>query len=171
MHGQFRLGLDELRAAHTATLPALFGGAGLAEVPAPAAGVAGAVEAVPLPADAPATEVDPAIGSEPIATAGPQPRTGAVEREADADVPPTAAPVGTAPAGDAIRAGAAPAASTVDDGRSDPAGDHGPSGAPGDRAAPPVRPTGRPAPSTDDTAGHRHPEPGATEHHSAPDER
>ncbi|MEV5765029.1 phosphoribosylformylglycinamidine synthase subunit PurL [Micromonospora sp. NPDC052213] len=81
VHGQFRIGLDELRAAHTATLPRLFGGSEVVQVPAPAAGVAGAVEAVPLP-DAERTEVapvDPAdVVSEPIASAGPVPSTGAV---------------------------------------------------------------------------------------------
>ena len=33
VHGQFRIGLDELRAVHTATLPRLFGGSEAAQVP------------------------------------------------------------------------------------------------------------------------------------------
>jgi phosphoribosylformylglycinamidine synthase len=79
VHGQFRIGLDELRAAHTETLPRLFGGSAAVEVPAPAAGVAGAVEAVPLPGE-PSEPVDPAeVVSEPIASSGPSPETGAVE--------------------------------------------------------------------------------------------
>ena len=39
VHGQFRIGLDELRAAHTETLPRLFGGSAAAQVREPAAGV------------------------------------------------------------------------------------------------------------------------------------
>ncbi|PYC73389.1 phosphoribosylformylglycinamidine synthase subunit PurL [Micromonospora arborensis] len=79
VHGQFRIGLDELRAAHTETLPRLFGGSAAVEVAAPAAGVAGAVEAVPLPV-AQAVPVDvAAVVSEPIASAGPVPQAGAVE--------------------------------------------------------------------------------------------
>lgn len=104
VHGQFRIGLDELRAAHTETLPRLFGGAAAVEVPAPAAGVAGAVEAVPLPvaSDAEVAPVDPAaVASEPIASAGPAPQTGAAEPIAEAPVesaepeqPTTAEPAG-----------------------------------------------------------------------------
>ncbi|WP_341483421.1 phosphoribosylformylglycinamidine synthase subunit PurL [Micromonospora cathayae] len=63
VRGQFRIGLDELREAHTATLPRLFGGPDVVDVPAPAAGVAGAAEAVPL-ADIPpvdAEQTDPPI--------------------------------------------------------------------------------------------------------------
>ena len=42
VHGQFRIGLDELRAAHTETLPRLFGGHGRpSRCPAPAAGCGG----------------------------------------------------------------------------------------------------------------------------------
>jgi phosphoribosylformylglycinamidine synthase len=95
VHGQFRIGLDELRAAHTATLPRLFGGSSVVEVSAPATGVAVAVEAVPLP-DAGRAEtapLDPAdVVSEPIASAGPVPSTGAVEpvAQADAAAPPAA---------------------------------------------------------------------------------
>jgi phosphoribosylformylglycinamidine synthase len=63
VRGQFEIGLDELRDAHTATLPQLFGSAEVVDVPAPATGVAGAVEAVPLAEAAP-------IGAAPV-IAGP----------------------------------------------------------------------------------------------------
>lgn len=90
VHGQFRISLDELRTAHTETLPRLFGGAAAVEVPAPAAGVAGAVEGVPLPV-AEAEPVDPAeVVSEPIASFGPVPQTGAVQ-PIESEQPGTAA--------------------------------------------------------------------------------
>ncbi|MGN9811844.1 phosphoribosylformylglycinamidine synthase subunit PurL [Micromonospora sp. BQ11] len=104
VHGQFRIGLDELRAAHGATLPRLFGGAEVVEVPAPAAGVAGAVEAVPLPVAEPAGQppLDPAdVVSEPIASSGPVPTTGAVTPVAapgEPDAPAAAAPPSEEPA-------------------------------------------------------------------------
>ncbi|NIL42771.1 phosphoribosylformylglycinamidine synthase subunit PurL [Salinispora arenicola] len=79
LHGQFRLGLDELRAAHSATLPRLFGGAELGAANASAVGDAGSpAGAVATP---PVTMVE-----EPTATGGPaapidtEPPPGADER-------------------------------------------------------------------------------------------
>ncbi|WP_433389120.1 phosphoribosylformylglycinamidine synthase subunit PurL [Micromonospora sp. KLBMP9576] len=95
VRGQFRIGLDELRAAHTETLPRLFGGAGVVEVPAPAAGVAGAVEAVPV--EVVQTEVEAAsVEATGRGEAGPP----AVGPEQITPVPPSgaAAAVPTAPA-------------------------------------------------------------------------
>ncbi|WP_018588117.1 phosphoribosylformylglycinamidine synthase subunit PurL [Salinispora arenicola] len=79
LHGQFRLGLDELRAAHSATLPRLFGGAELGAANASAVGDAGS------PAGAVATP-PVTMAEEPTATGGPaapidtEPPPGADER-------------------------------------------------------------------------------------------
>ncbi|MFE9693406.1 phosphoribosylformylglycinamidine synthase subunit PurL [Micromonospora sp. NPDC005806] len=62
VHGQFRIGLDELRAAHTATLPRLFGGEAAAQVLAAEADVADAeatsTEASTEAGDAPTEAAD-----------------------------------------------------------------------------------------------------------------
>ncbi|MGC1213511.1 MAG: AIR synthase related protein, partial [Micromonospora sp.] len=58
VHGQFRIGLDELRAAHTATLPRLFGGAEAAQVQVEATRT-GTTAVLPATAEQP-VDVDPA---------------------------------------------------------------------------------------------------------------
>ncbi|MGW5672140.1 phosphoribosylformylglycinamidine synthase subunit PurL, partial [Micromonospora sp. NPDC003776] len=69
VHGQFRIGLDELRAAHSETLPRLFGGAETAQVAVEAART-GTTTVLPATAEQP-VEVDvDAVAAEPIAQAG-----------------------------------------------------------------------------------------------------
>ena len=58
VHGQFRIGLDELRAAHTATLPRLFGGPEAAQVEVEAART-GTTTVFPATAEQP-VDVEPA---------------------------------------------------------------------------------------------------------------
>ncbi|MFI6227289.1 phosphoribosylformylglycinamidine synthase subunit PurL [Micromonospora echinospora] len=70
VRGQFQIGLDELRDAYTATLPQLFGSAEVVDVPAPATGVAGAVEAVPVAGVTPVG--DGSVASGAAATSGPE---------------------------------------------------------------------------------------------------
>ncbi len=66
VHGQFRIGLDELREAYTGTLPALFGGVQPFEVTAPA--VADVVTDEPVGAVDPAADSDTASGVDPAGT-------------------------------------------------------------------------------------------------------
>jgi phosphoribosylformylglycinamidine synthase len=70
VHGQFRIGLDELREAHTATLPRLFGGAEAARVEVEATRT-GTTPVLPATAEQP-VDVDPA-GSTPSRSRGPAP--------------------------------------------------------------------------------------------------
>ncbi|WP_028183042.1 phosphoribosylformylglycinamidine synthase subunit PurL [Salinispora arenicola] len=79
LHGQFRLGLDELRAAHSATLPCLFGGAELGAANASAVGDAGSpAGAVVTPPVTMAEE--PTATGEPAAPIDTEPPPGADER-------------------------------------------------------------------------------------------
>ncbi len=115
VHGQFRIGLDELREAHTGTLPRLFGGAEAARVEV-AATRTGTTTVLPATAEQP-VGVDPAeVVSEPIAEAGtddssagaPAPvatDSAPAASEADSGVPAAAEPAAeardeTAPAAD-----------------------------------------------------------------------
>ncbi|WBB78144.1 phosphoribosylformylglycinamidine synthase subunit PurL [Micromonospora sp. WMMD882] len=111
VRGQFQVGLDELRAAYTGTLPRLFGGPDVVDVPAPAAGVAGAVEAVPLadipPVDAAAQTDPPIAGSVPATTAPDEP---APVDPTDADSASETVGPDADPAADAVGSGADSAA-------------------------------------------------------------
>ncbi|SCE71010.1 phosphoribosylformylglycinamidine synthase subunit II [Micromonospora purpureochromogenes] len=88
LHGQFRIGLDELREVHMATLPRLFGGAEAAqvEVEAPWTGtttVAPATAAqpvdVPTAADTEAEQVEAAQPEPAAADESPRPEAGVAE--------------------------------------------------------------------------------------------
>ncbi|MFG1903751.1 phosphoribosylformylglycinamidine synthase subunit PurL [Micromonospora carbonacea] len=127
---QFRIGLDELSAAHSATLPRLFGGAEPA-VPVVRATAAVSVAAAPVPpaAEAPAPPVT-ATPTEPAVAAPPAPVATPAADAASSPVPQTAgapaaqaapadAETDPAPGGPAAATAAAPvadAAQPADDG-------------------------------------------------------
>ncbi|MER7455426.1 phosphoribosylformylglycinamidine synthase subunit PurL [Micromonospora sp. NPDC126480] len=177
VHGQFRIGLDELHAVHSATLPRLFGGAELVEVDAPAAGVAGAVEAVPLPTETDAEPLDPAeVVSEPIASSGPDPMTGAPEPVSEAAEPAAAGeePAVEGPAAEESAAEEPAAEGSAAEGSPAEAGE--PSAGAGDVASPggviatePVETAEEQAATTD--AGPSGSASGDSEQPSAPDKR
>ncbi|WP_435823592.1 phosphoribosylformylglycinamidine synthase subunit PurL [Micromonospora haikouensis] len=120
---QFRIGLDELSAAHTATLPRLFGGSEPAESATPTARATAAVPvAAPPAAVTPAqpvsvTPVEPAVAAAPAAATTPAPP--AVATPADDEAPSAAgspAPQAAgAPVADADAEPAAPGEPTAAD--------------------------------------------------------
>ncbi|WP_432902173.1 phosphoribosylformylglycinamidine synthase subunit PurL [Micromonospora matsumotoense] len=131
VHGQFRIGLDELRAVHTATLPRLFGGSEAAQVQVEAARtgtttIAPATAGQPVdvpereqPADAddPAGEAVAAPATAAPVSGGPETRaaTAAGPDASAGSAPAPAAPAGSAPTSDAASgADAASAASGHD---------------------------------------------------------
>lgn len=92
VHGQFRIGLDELREAHSATLPALFGGVQPVELTAQDS----AVEAAPVDAVEAPVEADPVPSvedTEPHAEAAVPVSDGVEAPEEDQPVERAAPPV------------------------------------------------------------------------------
>ncbi|MCW3839496.1 phosphoribosylformylglycinamidine synthase subunit PurL [Micromonospora yasonensis] len=89
VHDQFRIGLDELRGAHTATLPRLFGGEETAQVAVEATRT-GTATVLPATAEQP-VDVDPdAVAAEPIARAGAADGGATTEGQPDATAPAAA---------------------------------------------------------------------------------
>ncbi|GIJ22300.1 phosphoribosylformylglycinamidine synthase subunit PurL [Micromonospora lutea] len=169
VHGQFRIGLDELRTAHTGTLPALFGGVQSFEVPAPAA--AEVVFDAPVGAFEPAVDLDAVSGVDATDAAttaagqNPEPASGGEQAAPTQAAPTQAAPTQAEPAQVEGVLAAEPTEAAAD--------------RPAERATPPVR-TGQvelaeaadPAPtSSPEASGTDAPQHGDTEQPAAPDER
>ncbi|QKW11487.1 MULTISPECIES: phosphoribosylformylglycinamidine synthase subunit PurL [unclassified Micromonospora] len=159
VHGQFRVELDELREAHTGTLPKLFGGVQPFEVTAPeAVGTSAQADVAPT---ADAAEAAPVVEAAPTADATPE-TADVVDEVAVADeVPATDSPV---------VASEEPTTAGAED------EDESVAERPAERATPPVRANAAGETSTAgnapvDQAGAEAPQPGATEQPAASDER
>ncbi|MEU5551751.1 phosphoribosylformylglycinamidine synthase subunit PurL [Micromonospora sp. NPDC047793] len=159
VHGQFRVELDELREAHTGTLPKLFGGVQPFEVTAPeAVGTSAQADVAPT---ADAAEAAPVAEAAPSADATPE----------TADVVDEAAVADEVPATDSpVVASEEPTTAGAED------EDESVAERPAERATPPVRANAAGETSTAgnapvDQAGAEAPQPGATEQPAASDER